>query len=412
LLYTADWIVMALLPVACAGVFISWLIVLQELGIDNKIAFLVCANTSDCKSVIQSKAARLPFGTGWSDIGMIWFAFLLIVLALSSFAGNTIQTENILSLCATASLPFTFFSLYYQWKIIKKWCRFCLIIVVLLWIQFASLFHVLSRQSWQYITPKDILFTGIILSTTASVWIQMRKLIQDNRMLEKESIEASRFKRNSTVFAALLAKQRSVDITPWQGDLQLGNPAAALQFLVVCSPYCIPCATTHQKLHTLLDRYGQQIGLTVRFAIATGENEDQKKQAIQYILQHIEEATAGRNDSARIIYTREVLHQWFTLMDYNKFSARYPLKANNNHDYRLHLYERWAMKSAITFTPTIFMNGFELPQAYTAEDLPELINELIAGTVQPVTKGNNMHEAMPVNSQKYFVATKVNAPGT
>jgi thiol-disulfide isomerase/thioredoxin len=376
IVFSPGWINTALMVVAMAGVFISWLIVSKDLGIENKIADQVCGKEADCDAVIHSKGAKLPFGTGWSDIGMLWFSSLMIVLILSSFAGFSTAVINILSLLTVAVIPFSFYSIFYQWRVAKKWCRLCLMTVALLWIQSAILLLPLLNISLAAIEWQGVFFIGSTLLLVSMAWFSVRSLLHQNKKLENDSFEGLRFKRNESIFLALLEKQRKVDINPWQGDLQLANVAAPLQIMVACNPYCGPCATTHEKLHDLIEKYGDRAGLTIRFTIDAKNKEDKRTQALEYLLQYIEQFTSDMNVDDKAIYSREILHQWFKLMDYDKFVAMYPDARETNVDDILQWHEEWTNRSKIAFTPTIFINGFEIPSHYRVNDLPGLINAL------------------------------------
>jgi len=110
----------ASLFIAAAGIFVSWLIVSKDLGIDNKIAAQLCGKDTDCDAIIKSKSAKLSLGISWSDVGVIWFSFVFFALLINSFAKGNSNFYFLLTLSAICSLPFTFFSLYYQWRIEKN----------------------------------------------------------------------------------------------------------------------------------------------------------------------------------------------------------------------------------------------------------------------------------------------------
>jgi uncharacterized membrane protein len=131
-----------LLLIATAGIFISWMIMSKDLGIDNKIADELCGANADCNSVIHSKKGKPPFNVNWSDAGVIYFSFLLIILLIGSFDNSLPGIYQFLSLLALAAIPVTIISVYYQWRIIKKWCPLCLFTSLLLWLQFFLLLPV------------------------------------------------------------------------------------------------------------------------------------------------------------------------------------------------------------------------------------------------------------------------------
>ncbi len=365
-----------LILVALAGSFISMLIVSKELGIENKIADQVCGDEGNCDKVIQSKSIKLPFGISFSDMGIVWFSSLLVTSILSVFAGINASVTAIIAVLSLAVIPFSIFSVYYQWQVAKKWCRLCLITITLLWIQFAILLTPLLNLGWNSVSLEGILYTGTTLLLVVAVWFPVKSLWKQNKINADELAEALKFKRNESVFLALLEKKRRVDITPWERDLQLGNAFAPVQIMVACNTYCSPCAKTHKKLHDLLERYNEKTGLTIRFTLDAENKEDKRTQAVQHILGHIDQYTVTMTDEEKAIYSRQVLHEWFLMMDHEKFIAKYPCNGKIDADNILRMHQEWIHKSEIAFTPTVFINGFEIPSQYTIDDLPGLMNAL------------------------------------
>jgi uncharacterized membrane protein/protein-disulfide isomerase len=364
-LLTWQWQQTSLLFIAAAGIFISWLIVSKDLGIENKIGDEVCGKQDDCSSIIKSKGAKLPLGISWSDVGMIWFSFLLLLLLINSFEKTLSGFYILISLLFTFGLPFTIFSVYYQWRV-KKWCRLCLITVGLLWLQFLILI-----PQWQQITNwkfdwNNLILSGLILVFVSSTWFAVKSLLKSNKKLESENFVHIRFKNNPDVFTSLLQKQKKIDTTPFENDLQLGNADADLQILVACNPYCTPCAKAHKVLHELVEK--NNIGLTVRFAIKTENKEDKRLKAAEYILQLLTDKS--------IDYKRKVFHDWYEWMDMEKFQTKYFLQKNGTVDVLLEKYEAWSEEAEIQFTPAIFINGHESPKQYNVEYLKFLVKEI------------------------------------
>jgi thiol-disulfide isomerase/thioredoxin len=360
-----SWLQSGLLLIAVTGIFVSWLIVSKDLGIENKIADEVCGATADCNTVIHSKTATLPFEIGWSDGGIIYFSFLLVLSVIASFTQTGSGIYPVLFLLAICSLPLTFYSLYYQWQVTKKWCRLCLITVGLLWLQFIVLLMPLIAGyiSLTTVNLNSIALTAFLLFTSAAAWLWVKPLLKKNKKLETENFAGKRFKNNPDVFMALLEKQRKVNTTPFEDDLQLGNPDAPLQIMVACNPYCTPCAKTHEVLHELVER--NNIGLIVRFTVNTKNKEDIKLQAVEYLLR-----LCSGNDR---LYKRKMLLEWYQLMDMEKFKLKYPSVKEEYTIKQLEFFEQWSNKTQIKFTPTIFINGFEMPKQYKADDLSGII---------------------------------------
>jgi hypothetical protein len=60
-------------------------------------------------------------------MGSVFFISQFFVLIAAGLSNNTNGVYNLLKLIAMGSLPFTIFSAYYQWKIVKNGvCSACL----------------------------------------------------------------------------------------------------------------------------------------------------------------------------------------------------------------------------------------------------------------------------------------------
>lgn len=176
-----SWMQTGLLLVAIAGVFISWMTVSKELGIENKIADKVCGSNTDCSSVIHSSVGKLPLGIVWSDAGIVYFTFLLMMLVISSFTGNSRQLYILLSIPAVCALPVTLLSVWYQWRVIKKWCRLCLITVTLLWLQFIVLLPQINTLLKGGLNKTSITYVPVaifILFFVTAFWLWLKPLLK------------------------------------------------------------------------------------------------------------------------------------------------------------------------------------------------------------------------------------------
>jgi uncharacterized membrane protein/thiol-disulfide isomerase/thioredoxin len=341
------------------------LIVQQELGISNELTEQLCntGKNTDCDAVMHSKGSRVAKWFNWADAGIIYFSSFLLILVSSS------PGLLILAVISAAAIPFTFFSLYYQWGVVKKWCPLCLITVAVLWVQFILLLPLLIKFDMAAVEKSEAAFTVFIITVVAAVWLLIIKPIFDkNKELTGKNYSLLRFKNNPDIFITLLQQQRRVDITPFENDLQLGNSAAPVQIMVACNPYCGPCAKAHEALDKLIEK--NDIGLTVRFAVKAESKEDKRTQAVEYLLQVLNDMTN--------IYKRKVLNNWYAGMNMKKFKDIYPLKERTAIDDLLNNYAQWSEIAKITFTPTIFINGYELPKQYGIGDLEGLLK--IQGT--------------------------------
>lgn len=362
---SGSWLYGSLLLLAIACLCVSWMIVSKDLGIENKIADQVCGKDADCDSVIQSKNAKLVFGIGWSDAGIIYFSFLLASLLISSINENSNGLNALLSILATCALPVTFLSIYYQWRLEKKWCRLCLITVALLWAQFLVLLPValsLLYGDFNGLTLNNALLASFLLFTTTTAWLWLKPLLQENKKLELENFEGKRFKNNPEVFKALLEKQKKIATNPDGLGILMGNPAAPNTIIKVCNPYCGPCAKAHTVIEELLAS-NSKIKVQMLFA-ATDDEKDMKAKPVKHLL-----ALHDKSDQQLM---QQALDDWYMAdkKNYDAFAAKYILNGElEMQGEKLNAMKAWCDNVKIDFTPTFFVNGYQLPKEYTIDDV-------------------------------------------
>ena len=363
---TFDWVKIGLLLIAVAGIFVSWMITTKELGIENKIADQVCGKDADCNSVIHSAKAKRSFNINWSDAGIIYFPFLLITLLIASFNNSLASIYPLLGLFAAASLPFTIISIYYQWRVIKKWCRLCLVTVVLLWFQFILLLQQVT-DLFKYDFERTVFgnFTMMmifLLFIISAAWLWLKPMLEKSKELETEVFHGKRFKYDPAVFTALLEKQKKINVSPDDLGITLGNPNVANTIIKVCNPYCGPCAKAHPVIDKLLEE-NDNLKVQILFT-ATDDEKDIKAKPVKHLL-----ALHEKNDRQLI---QKALDDWYLTenKDYDVFAQKHVLNGElERQGEKLSAMKTWCDDMKIEFTPTFFINGYQLPRQYTIEDL-------------------------------------------
>lgn len=216
----------------------------------------------------------------------------------------------------------------------------------------------------------------------ASSWFLIKDIYKKGDEAKFKTIQLLKWKRNPEIFLLLLYKQRTVDTSPWKNDIVLGNSNTEIQFIVACNPYCSPCAKAHEQLNELLEIYPEQVGITIRFTVNAENKEDKRMVAVSHILQVYLNAKTEEEKHA-------ILSDWFKCMDLEKWKKTYSFcfeglvpKIREGWNEVLQKHQQWGEENKITHTPTIFINGYELPSNYNASDLKLLIptiSEIIAG---------------------------------
>jgi uncharacterized membrane protein len=348
------------------GIAICSLIVLHSFGEDNIITEQLCATDSNhgCDTVLQSKAGSWK-GISLGDVGLTYFTGSSIFLALTASTTALAGTGDILSILSAIGLLVAITSSLYQWLIVKAWCTMCLIVDTILALQAVLTYFFIKEVTALHMTYTGILLFAFSLLLIALIWSYYKKLLQKIASAAKREIKAIRFRRSPTVFLAMLHQQRMVDTTIWDDDIVLGNAQAPLQLVIACNPYCHPCAQTHKEIEKLLRSYYNEIGIIVRFTIKSNDTADKKNIAVRHIIK------AWRNGH------KKAVDIWFEKMNIADFKDLYPGEPD---DILLHTlldrYAIWTKESSITHTPTIFVNGRELPKQYQLADLKIMLIQL------------------------------------
>ena len=359
-----------MLATTLAGCFVGVLLVQHELGIDNAVTEHLCqtGRHTDCDAVLDSKKSKLFNWLNLPDVVLIWFSSLLLLLTVSFYTGNAIASLEVIALLTACAVPVTLASLYYQWRVVKKWCTLCLLTIAVLWMQAGVMLpELLNIQSWQ-INTSPILFVLFVASLITTIWLVIVKpLYKEEQKVIGNMYKLQRVKNNSKIFLSLLKAQKEVDVTPFDNEVQIGNEKSTVQIMVACNPYCNPCAKAHVQLDKLCERYNT--GLSIRFSCMPGNDEDKRTVAVRYLLDQL-----SKTDAA---HKKKILHDWYEVMDLAKFAIQYPIETGVNITEQLAEHAEWMKECNIRQTPTVFINGYELPKQYEITDLENILRGVV-----------------------------------
>lgn len=361
IVHSYEFLALSLLKLS--GTVITAFLLWNEIDEANPMLKKLCSagKKANCKAVLQSKAARLFGGVTWSEIGFFYFAGGIISIIL---AVNRELTLYILSWLNLFALPYILFSIYYQWKIIRQWCVLCLSVQALLAIEFV----VFYLAFWKH----TILLNGVDASALFNLiiaylipvffWSFTKTAVIKLQSGKQAEIELRRLKHDSRIFEALLARQKTLTSNPEGLGITLGNAYAANTLIKVCNPYCNPCAKSHPVIGDLLN---ENDNLKVQIVFMASDDEaDHRAEPVKHLM-----ALYERQDD-RLMH--EALDEWYLPenKDYREFANKYPLNGELQHQgHKLQAMEKWCREMKITFTPTFFLNGYQLPEMYTIADL-------------------------------------------
>ncbi len=341
--------VILLLILYFLGIIASLILVREGLDMNNPLIRRLCESPKkrSCATVLQSKAAQFWGILKWSEIGLGYFTACFLFLVL--FPGHL----GILFLLNLLSLPYTVWSVAYQWKVAEKWCPFCLAVQLLFWLLFfvfisghSSLFSV----SWSEIVS----FGLVCMVVTVGMWwlLPLCGKARQSLFLERRLTE---IKSDESVFQVLLYREKYFDAEAEARTLVLGNPSATATVSIISDPYCWHCAAMFETLERLLGKYRDRVRVELLFA-----GDEALEPTIRYLIAIF---LKYGSEKAEKIYS-----EWFILRD--KIKEKYPVEAEDERTGRIYKAQHfWSMEAKKEGTPLIYFDQYRLPDFYVLEDI-------------------------------------------
>ncbi|MBI3137136.1 MAG: thioredoxin domain-containing protein [Sphingobacteriales bacterium] len=357
--------VILLIMTNSVGVYMCWLISQKEFGVKNIVTDKICgiSKNNKCEAVLFSKGAKLFNWLSWADVGFCYFIssiiFIILIHFTSSHWATNIQIYYIVSLVA---LLFPIYSLYYQVAIVKQICMLCIGILIIIFINsIVSLLYLDLLKVTN--TPLSIYVMFVFLQLfSISLWQTFKILYQKGMSNLENEIGIIRFKRDPAIFKAMLSKNIfNEDNLPSKNDLiSYGAENANLNLVIACNPFCTPCAKAHHNLENIFSKFPKRVSITIRFALLTNDDNDIKVKAVKEILK------------AATISPHESINTWYSLLNIEKYKTLFNVADIDIENY-INYHINWSKKVNIMKTPTIFLNGRQIPELYSWTDFANLI---------------------------------------
>ncbi|RZK43163.1 MAG: hypothetical protein EOO90_04145 [Pedobacter sp.] len=177
--------------------------------------------------------------------------------------------------------------------------------------------------------------------------------------------QLKKFKYNSDLFNQALKNQPRYALPDDLMPIVLGNPEAKTTITMVSNPFCGPCAKTHQVLDQWL-KTRDDVKIKIVFTTTDQDGDENTK-----ISRHVS-ALSLLNDAELL---GKALNDWYKQGDkkYEEWAGRYPVEYNANFAAVTARQKEWLKMAEITHTPTLFVNGYKLPDPYQLEDIKHLL---------------------------------------
>jgi len=300
----------------------------------------------------------------WSEIGFVYFSGGLLAILFAS--GTLANTVTLLSWLGLLALPYTIFSIWYQWRVANQWCVLCTAVQFLLIAAAATaMVNDFLTTGFQF-SFIQILSTIILYLLPAMTWACAKPYILKLQQAKNTKREYLRIKFNKEIFDTLLKKQTQLTMPVDGLGIDIGNANGPNTLIKVCNPYCGPCAKAHPQIEELLQ---EQDNLRVKIIFTAPDDESMAK-PVRHLM-----AIAEKNDE---ILTKKALDDWYLAekKDYEIFANKYPMNRELlMQGTKLAAMEGWCRQMKIMATPTFFVNGYQLPDAYSIEDLKYFLLE-------------------------------------
>lgn len=375
------------LILALVGIWVSATIINQESGVKTRLGEAMCSGAGEkesCGEVLNSSGARLFGGYKLSFMAAVYFSgltFAFILLSLSSGDYSLLFVLNLLV------LPITVYSIYYQWAVLKQWCKLCLTLVVLIWAQ-TAIVSVNSTIATSAFSLVDLLIASFGFIVAGLFWHFLAPLIGSLETLRQSKIEYFKFKKNFNLFTSLLAKSPTLDTAiPGIEEIVLGSKTAPLQITVITNPRCGYCKEVHTLAEKLYDRYSEKLLLHFRFSMDVSNTESDSYRISSRLAELYHETdTTTCLEAMHDIYEGMEVSSWFSKWGNCNDTERYHRLLKGHSE--------WCLNNQLNFTPVILINGKAFPKEYNRTDLIYFIEDLAEENPFPIVSRS---DAEPVD---------------
>lgn len=360
------WYTIGYIITSSIGLGISFLLLWYDIDSKNLFIKEVCGGVSgakvNCQTVLSSPKASF-LGINWSELGFAFFATFLTTLLLFP---NDLSFCFIWSCISLLACSYIIFSIYYQWKVLKEWCSLCLCVQAVLTLNGILAFSYLLNTNFS-LSSLSLNNTTIILLFSIMFLYQVHTAIPIIKNANystnyKNKWEKLRF--DPDIFQALLNKSDRVEIPNDDLGIIIGNLEARNEIIKVCNPYCGPCSKIHPELHKIV-RSNANVRIRLIFT-ASGDEDDIRTAPVAHFLSIQEKLGHSGVHSA--------LDDWYLAenKDYKEFAEKHPVNQEPTKQLaKIKAMNSWCNSMKIRVTPTIFINGKELPENYGVSDLKE-----------------------------------------
>jgi thiol-disulfide isomerase/thioredoxin len=204
------------------------------------------------------------------------------------------------------------------------------------------------------------LITGCVMLLPMLATNLLVPLLSNSNKIAQLNQEINSLKINEDVFSILLKNSPFYEASPADSMILFGNPDAKLQITILTNPFCNPCARMHKRVEKLLEETENKIG--IRYILSSFGTE------LDFANKGLIAACLGKDMNTWM----QIFSDWFEKGKPLRETFFKNLQLNMDNpaieaEFKKH--EAWKEKTKLRATPTILVNGYQLPENYKIEDL-------------------------------------------
>lgn len=341
------------------GIFVSIMLIKKHLHIKSVIADMLCdtSKTNGCDKVTNSfHSSWLKDNYGLAEAAFSYFLVNIIMLLVSP----SLLTE--VTLFVLSSFVAVIWSFLFQWIKLKAWCPLCLITDVLLTIQtlICAIYIIETRKVLESAQDVFILFFLLICYLFVFVLVgAYAGILMKNKTIFEENGQLENLKYSTNTWNALLDIQCHYDTAPANPILaSKGNDTGLPTITVIGNPYCRPCAEIHRRVSKL-----REYGFPIMYIFT----------AFSQSLLSANDRILGACNDKSVDETWGIISQWyesFLSEDISHSSLQNMEKKELLSARKSSIRQMsWVKNNHINGTPTLLVDGRNIPTGYELEDL-------------------------------------------
>jgi glutaredoxin/uncharacterized membrane protein len=336
------------------GIWVCFLLMQKQLFKESKYGDRVCSllHQGDCNNILFSEKAKI-WGMSWSEIGLGYFIGYSLLLSSFPYMNDSLIAINWIA------MSYGIWSIWYQSRIARQWCMLCLIVQLLIWTNgIMSSFFYSGISNW---IDLPLCGLSILLSILCVHFITQSYYRKQEKEETVQKLRA--FKCNPNTFKSILKSKGHHPVSDNDSSILMGNPKASMRITILTNPHCNPCARMHEQVENLLQTTNNEIAIQYIFSAFTEE----LKQSNRFLI-----AAMQQKD---IVTTYEIYHKWYVEGKYRakQFYTEWGLNLSTpDIEKEMKKHEIWQASNGFHATPTILVNGYELPAEYELKDLAML----------------------------------------